>query len=508
MNQKVLHLYNASVELLLAIAWIGLPFTSFPILGWYTSSQAAPLSAIPIGIILVIWLLPQIFRGMQLPMEVVPLLGFILVAVGSSAAILFSDVVPLEGRSFVGQSGRALFTLFIGVSFYLVIAARLQNERALKKALQFISIGGAVMLLWGLIQIIVIARTGGYFPAFLDRIRTWLVIQPYGVQIGNRLSGLAYEPSWFAHQLNMLYLPIWISATYLRQSAFRFRIFRFSFENVLLIFGLLEFILSRPRVGFAALLLMIGYLFIKVTISKSKQLSQSIIGRRTLPISNQKVKTTLLSVIVSIGFLVLFMGIIVGFAYIGSRVDERLELLFTPIPTDELLIIKGMDENALMYIGARLSFLERTIYWIFGWHVFNDYPILGVGLGNTGFFAFSHLPATGWMTTEIRDLAYRLFYMINTKSYWLRILAETGIVGFSFFMAWIIGLWRSASYLVRSHQKIFLLIGMAAQFSLLAFVFEGFSLDSFALPYLWVTAGLLSAARMAFKQKPQNRVLS
>ena len=507
MNPKVLRFYALLVELLLAIAWIGLPFTSFPILGWYTSSQAAPLSAIPIGIVLVIWSLPQIFRGMRLPMEVVPLLGFILVAVGSSAAILFSDVVPLEGRSFVGQSGRALFTLFIGVSFYLVIAARLQNERSLNKALQYINIGGAVMLLWGLIQIIIIARTGGYFPAYLDRIRTWLVIQPYGVQIGNRLSGLAYEPSWFAHQLNMLYLPIWLSATYLRQSAFRFRILRFSFENILLIFGLLEFILSRPRVGFAALLLVIGYLFIKITISKSRQLSQSIIGRRPLPITNQKGKTTLLSFIISIGFLVLFVGIVIGLAYIGSRVDERLELLFTPIPANELLIIKGMDENALMYIGARLSFLERTIYWIFGWHVFNDYPLLGVGLGNTGFFAYSHLPATGWMTTEIRDLAYRLFYMINTKSYWLRILAETGIIGFSFFIAWIIGLWRSANYLVRSHQKIFLLIGMAAQFSLLAFIFEGFSLDSFALPYLWVTAGLLSAARTAAKQKPQNSKL-
>jgi hypothetical protein len=435
--------------------------------------------------------------------------GFLLVAVGSSAAMLFSDVIPYESRSFVGQSARALFTLCIGVAFYLVVSARLHTERSMQKALQFINIGGAIMLLWGMIQILVIAETGGSFPPILDRIRTWLVIQPYGVQIGNRLSGLAYEPSWFAHQLNILYIPIWIAATYLRQSSFRFRIFRLSIENILLFLGLIEFVLSRPRVGFAALLLMIGYLLMRIAISKSRQLSQMIVRSGNMPLSNQKVKTTILTILVSMSFLVLFIGIIVGIAYVGSRVDERLELLFTPIPAEELMILKPMDENTLMYIGARLSFLERTIYWILGWNIFNDYPLLGVGLGNTGFFTYTHLPATGWMTGEIRDLAYRLFFMINTKSYWLRILAETGIIGLSFFITWIIGLWRSASYLVKNHQKTFLLIGTAAQLSLLGFLFEGFSLDSFALPYLWVTAGLISAARMAAKiEKPQEKYVS
>jgi hypothetical protein len=501
MNPKTSPIYTSLVEIIMAAAWLGLPFTSFPILGWYTNSQAAPLSAIPIGIVLLIWLLPKILQGQKLPMEIVPLLGFVLFAIVSSAAMLFTDIVPFEGRTFAGQSSRALFTLGIGVSFYLVVAAWLRSEPAINRALQFINIGGAIMLIWGLVQIIIIAKSNGYFPAFLDRMRTWLVIQPYGVQIGNRLSGLAYEPSWFAHQLNILYLPIWIAATYLRQSAFRLRILRLSIENILLVFGLIEFILSRPRVGFAALLLMLGYLFIRIMIATSKQISQYLVGHKNTPNQNQKTKTRVLSIFINLGFLILFLGIITGIAYVGSRVDERLELLFKAIPADELLIIKAMDENALMYIGARLSFLERTIYWILGWHIFNDYPLLGVGLGNTGFFAFTHIPATGWMTSEIRDLAYRLFYMINTKSYWLRILAETGIIGFSFFITWLIGLWRSATYLVKNHQKTFLLVGMAAQLSLLAFVFEGFSLDSFALPYLWVSAGMLSAVRMVATQK-------
>ncbi len=37
---------------------------------------------------------------------------------------------------------------------------------------------------------------------------------------------------------------------------------------------------------------------------------------------------------------------------------------------------------------------------------------------------------------------------------------------------------------------------MAFLLFLLAFMLEGFSVDSFAMPYLWVGAGLLSSAAM------------
>jgi hypothetical protein len=509
MKQSVNNLYGTLVEILLVMACLGLPFTSFPILGWATNSQAAPLSAIPIGLILIIWFVPQLIRGRQLPLEVVPLLGFVVIAVASSAAVFYSDVIPYEGMSLWGQSSRALFTLLIGVSFYIVIAGSIQNERAYIKALRWIYIGGALMLLWGAVQIIVITTTGGDFPPILDKIRTWLVIQPHGVQIGNRLSGLSYEPSWFAHQLNLLYLPLWLAATYLRQSVFRLRILKLSIENLLLIFGLLEFVLSRPRIGFAALLLIIGYIFVKFIITSANHFGIYLAGHIKPQTKKNKNTSIILSIFVAAGFVTLFLGIVVAIAFIGSKLDERLALLFKPIPEDELMILTAFDENTLLYIGARLQFLERTIYWLLGWHIFNDYPIFGVGLGNTGFFVYSHIPPTAWMTPEFRDLAYRLGYMINTKSYWVRILAETGIAGFSFFTAWIVGLWRSTRHLMRCNRKTLILIGLAGQFSILAFVFEGFSLDSFALPYLWVAAGLISAARMiADKEKPQDDLLS
>jgi hypothetical protein len=35
--------------------------------------------------------------------------------------------------------------------------------------------------------------------------------------------------------------------------------------------------------------------------------------------------------------------------------------------------------------------------------------------------------------------------------------------------------------------------GLAGQLLLISFIVEGFSIDSFALPYFWFSAGLLSA---------------
>jgi hypothetical protein len=41
---------------------------------------------------------------------------------------------------------------------------------------------------------------------------------------------------------------------------------------------------------------------------------------------------------------------------------------------------------------------------------------------------------------------------------------------------------------------------LAGQLSLIAFIGEGFSIDSFAMPYLWVTIGLVAAASWSYRK--------
>ena len=496
MIHRIKKIYPLLTDGCWALLFIGLPFSSFPILGWMTNSLAAPFSAIPLALLGILWFFPHMVNGRRLPKEVIPILVFSLAAILSSTTVYYLDIVHYEDKTFLSQSLRALLTLSIGLAFYLIISARDGSKGNLCRALQWIHIGGMLMLLWGLLQAFIILSMSGHFPPILDKIRIWLVIQTSAVRDGNRLTGLTYEPSWFAHQLNMLYIPIWLASSYLRTSAFRFRFLRLSVENILLLVGLAEFALSRPRVGMAAFFLMLAFLFLIININLGKKMRRMVLDRTRIPAIHQKLASLLSTIVIGILMFSLYVGLVLLIAYIGSKFDERLMLLFTPLSASERGIILAMDEGTLIYLGTRLRFLERVIYWLMGWHVFRDFPILGVGLGNSGFFVLTHMSPEGWSTTEFRNLIYRFGYMVNTKSYWIRILAETGLVGFSLFMTWLAGLWRSAYYVFANHEQTFKLVGLAGLMALVAFVVEGFSLDSFALPYLWVIAGLISATRM------------
>ena len=82
----------------------------------------------------------------------------------------------------------------------------------------------------------------------------------------------------------------------------------------------------------------------------------------------------------------------------------------------------------------------------------------------------------------------------NPKNLWVRLLAETGVAGFTAFGSWLGLLALSAWNVWKRGSGVRRVIGLAALFTLLAQVGEGFSLDSFALPQLWVMLGLMTAA--------------
>jgi hypothetical protein len=171
--------------------------------------------------------------------------------------------------------------------------------------------------------------------------------------------------------------------------------------------------------------------------------------------------------------------------YAVSRFDTRLAALFENLQ---------WDGNGIYSIANQLAFAERVVYWAAGWRIFNDFPLLGVGLGNAGFFFLEKMPPFGWALWEVSQLFYRLAYLPNTKSMWARLLAETGWVGFSVFITWLYVLWRSAKAAYNEASPLIKTVALAGMLSLVAYLVEGFSLDSFAMPYLWASMGLLTAA--------------
>jgi O-Antigen ligase len=491
-------------EVLWAIALICLPLTSFPLFSSLSGAIVAPFSLLPFFILLVIWSIPMIIRRGELPKETLPLVLFTLAVIISCAAAYFFFIPGFKGKTVPGQEIRALFTLSVGLSFYIVTVTWIKTTEKLNHTWKYITIGGVLSLLWIGIQAFYILRGAEQYPSWMNLIQSWLaVLSPqYSPRYG-RVNGLTYEASWFAHQMVMLYLPLWLAASYHKTSAFAFRIFHISLENILLVFGMGAFFLSSPRIGLVSLLLMIFYLFIRINLSIHHRIVEYLSMRRFfLQHAASQARKSWIQVLTSLSIIFVYVLVLIGVFFFAAQRDWRLNILVNDPPTlKEMAGLLTLDQNTILSLSHRFIFLERAVYWLNGWNVFNQYPWLGVGLGNTGFFFPKLAPAIGWATFEIRNVLYYLTQLPNVKSFWFRILAETGLIGFSIFISWLYVLFQSSRFSQNNRNRTIKTFGMAGQLALLAFIGEGLSIDSFAMPYLWVMAGLIAAIAMIYRHE-------
>jgi O-antigen ligase len=81
-----------------------------------------------------------------------------------------------------------------------------------------------------------------------------------------------------------------------------------------------------------------------------------------------------------------------------QRVDPRMKTMFEFHPE---------EDNSILRYATRLTFSSRLVYWQAGWGVFDEYPFLGVGLGNAGYYFPHTLSGYAWTQYEVRELAYR-----------------------------------------------------------------------------------------------------
>ncbi len=239
-----------------------------------------------------------------------------------------------------------------------------------------------------------------------------------------------------------------------------------------------------PRYFFA-------FVFIRLNASAYHWLQVRIQSR--FPTRTKRVRTAANFGII-LGMVAIYALLVFTLVLILKR-DPRMALVFTYPPTwPEIGRLLMLDEQTWMLVSRRFRFLERVVYWISGWRVFNDYPLFGVGLGNSGSFFLDKMPYLGWTSIEVRYLLSGAPFLPNIKSLWVRLLAETGLVGFSIFSAWLVTLWRSTFRTLRSSLPWHRVMAFVCQLMLVALIAEGFSIDSFALPYLWLVAGLAAAA--------------
>ncbi len=133
---------------------------------------------------------------------------------------------------------------------------------------------------------------------------------------------------------------------------------------------------------------------------------------------------------------------------------------------------------------------SRLGAWSAGLETAREHPLTGVGLGLAPWQVVRHLPA--W---SLRDNAETQAWLDptpgplpNIKHLWLRIAAETGLAGLLAFGAFVICI----AWPRRRDEAAVKLCGVLAG---LAVFGDGFSLDSFALPTVWVVLALAAARR-------------
>lgn len=458
-----------------------LPITSMPIVAKLLHSSAvAPASLLFLLALIFLWLPVYLWKKGTFPFQTKLILAFFFVALISVGISFFLEQPAYKDQGLRSSVLEGVATLSIGVLFYLISTVLPSNHERLKGTLQALNWGGAVMILWTLLVQLLTQILPGDTPQSLRVIQQLFSTTTF---FGSRAVGFASEPSWLAHMVNLVYLPYWLSASITKFSAHRFQLRKITFENVLLVGGVGTLFVTFSRAGWVAFMLVLAFLFIRLNVW--------LISKVSLRWRSRQSKVILTIGLVFVMILV-YLLITTGALYAFSKLDSRMAEVFS---------IETLKAGGLSKYADILQFGERVTYWQTGWRIFNEHPILGVGVGNAGYYFLNLLPDNAWQLSEVRSLIYHSTNLLNIKSLWIRILAETGIIGFSFFFVFLVISLFTSQKLTHSSINLVQSIGWMGIYMLIALVIEEFSVDSFALPYLWFTLGLVAATWRWVDQK-------
>jgi hypothetical protein len=484
MSERPWRGFGLAAAVVMAAAVILLPVTSMPLLSRLMDhALVAPPSAVLIALMTVLWLPVFIVRGGLIPRESAALWVFFYIALISAGVAFFRIYPSFKGYTVSRNEISAVLTLAIAGAFYLIFALYYRGSSKLKSFFAALNLSGILLLVWSLVQLYVVVSSHGDYRGWMVRFHDLLSIRPLTAHtFYGRVTGFAYEPSWLGNMLNLLYLPYWLAATVTGFSCFR-KFWGISLENVLLPVGVVVLVFSFSRIGLAAFLLTLAYLTLSLLLRFGRWLAGQAAQR--FGFSNTRTLNLALGLSITLGILVLFALATLGLLRTLSAYDSRVARILNPA---------NYNTRDPYVLADNLAFGERLVFWAMGWRVFADYPLLGVGPGNAGFFFVEKLPVQGWQLAEAIRIADALGYLPNVKSLWSRLLAETGLLGFSALTAWLFVVWRATGFLKSRSGTIFRMAGWMGSFIIVAFVLEGFSIDSFALPYLWVSLGVVTAA--------------
>jgi O-antigen ligase len=115
------------------------------------------------------------------------------------------------------------------------------------------------------------------------------------------------------------------------------------------------------------------------------------------------------------------------------------------------------------------------------------------GKWGEGFYIYDHLPDWALTNAEIaRQLSPDNRLYPNPKNLYVRLLSETGLIGFFVFVAFLFSVLGDALAALQSKTSFGRYLGIAGIFSWIAIALYNITQDSFATPNLWINFGILA----------------
>jgi O-antigen ligase len=443
-----------------------LPITSFryfPFLG--DSTYVRPLSLYPIALLLPLLFLQLTQKKTSVPRAgtLTPLLGFVLITLIATSIGVLLDPLPLRGQDYFGRVIRAWATLAIGLSFFLAAVWMNRNEEDLRFSIKWLLAGFVMDVLWSGVQSL------AFYTPLLKKVTVthWQRIFSMRELVKtNRVSGMAYEPAWLAGQIATVYLP-WLFASLLT----RLRVTRFKWlEMILLGLAVLLLLATFSRGGL-------------LTVVGASALTLLFVGRAELHAAWNWIVSGFQpgnNWLLRVGVIVLFVGALAGAGLFLSQKGYITRLFNTRAESLEDFII----ENSA---GARAAYTFGAL------GAYEESPITGVGLGASGFYIYEHLP--DWTLTTVPEIARQLSpenrLYPNPKNIYVRLLAETGLIGFFVFIAFLFSVLGDGLNALGSKTIFGRYLGIAGIFSWFAIALYNVTQDSFATPNIWINFGIL-----------------
>ena len=464
-------------RILWAAVLVALPVTTFRYMPLMGDAQVKPLSLIPAVLLLFVMVL-MCFQKRRIVFwsgSLQPLVLFILVAMISTAVGFYLAPIKLYSTMYGARVLRAWVSLGVGLVFLIDSIHMNRNETDLIFSIKWIYVGFVAEIVWSLMQQILslhVLNSGLVMYTLMENLQRFLTNT--GLPPNHRVSGLALEPSWLAAQILTLYLP-WAVASLIKRYAWS----KHRWINFAIIAGcayLLIYSYSRSGIFTA-----IGVIFITLIIAGWDGIQQ--VWKWMIAPFKKKIEHAsriLSAIFLRITIIVVILAGLAGGIYILSRNSYFAKVWQSNKTTPVAYLV---DISA----GPRLAYA-----WA-GWTIFTQHPLTGVGLGAAGFSIQKSLP--DWAHFNIDEIAQLISpdntLFPNTKNLYIRLLSETGIIGFWTFITFYLLSMGKILGLLRSKPKYLAFLGTASLIAWMGIVVFGISQDSLAMPIIWLPLGIL-----------------